>query len=64
MPLSSATIERHRRMARELVEETHRHDGLAPIDLARFWADQEIAIADPWGTQIPQLPFGCGTTGM
>ena len=48
MPLSAATIERHRRMARELVEETHRHHGLAPVDLARFWADRGAYPLPGW----------------
>jgi len=50
--------EGHRKMARELVRETHAHDGLAPLDLERFWADQEIADKDPFGRHIPQVPLG------
>ena len=30
---------------------------LAPVDLDRFWADQEAAIADPFG-DIPQVALG------
>jgi len=35
-----------------------RRSELAPVDLERFWADQEIAIADPFGPDIPQVPLG------
>lgn len=31
---------------------------LAEVDLETFWADQEIARADPFGADIPQLPLG------
>ena len=52
----------HRRMARTLISEMERADGLAPLDVDRFWADQEVAVADPFGPNIPQLPFGAQTT--
>ena len=41
-----------------LLAETHKAGGLAPLDLERFWADQAIAVADPFGKNIPQLPLG------
>jgi len=44
--------------AEKLVAEAHAHDGLAPVDLDRFWADQEVALADPFGADIPQCPLG------
>ncbi len=44
--------------AEALVKEAHANDGLAPVDLDRFWADQKIAAADPFGTDIPQCPIG------
>ncbi len=31
---------------------------LAAVDLDRFWADQAVAIADPFGEHIPQCPLG------
>ena len=31
---------------------------LAPVDLERFWEDQSIARADPFGAHIPQAPLG------
>jgi uroporphyrinogen decarboxylase len=48
-------------MARELVRETHA-GGLAPVDLERFWADQEVARANPFGAAIPQVPLGAVLT--
>lgn len=47
----------HGSMARELVGESHARGGLAPLDLERFWADQEVATKDPFGATIPQLPL-------
>ena len=52
----------HARMARELVRETHANKGLAPVDLERFWADQEVACANPFGAGIPQVPLGAVLT--
>jgi len=46
-----------------LLAETHAHDGLAPVDLPRFWADQAIASADPFGAHIPQVPLGVLMSG-
>jgi len=48
----------HAAMAKALVKEAHSHGGLAPVDLERFWADQEIAAKNPWGFDIPQAPLG------
>jgi uroporphyrinogen decarboxylase len=48
----------HRRLAAELVAETRLRGGLAPVDLERFHADQDEAIADPFGKSIPQCPLG------
>ena len=52
----------HVAMARELVAEAHAHDGLAPIDLERFWADDEVARRDPFAADIPQVAFGATLT--
>ena len=46
-----------------LLEQTHRQGGLAPIDMERFWIDQDISIADPFGTSIPQVPLGIMMSG-
>ena len=34
-------------MARQLLDDTRKNGGLAPVDLERFWRDQAAAIADP-----------------
>ena len=41
-----------------LVTKTRAAGGLAPVDLERFWADQATASANPFGTDIPQVPLG------
>ncbi|MBN8218691.1 MAG: hypothetical protein J0L75_18770 [Spirochaetes bacterium] len=48
----------HLKMAESLVDETRSLGGLAPVDLERFWRDQEVAQKDPFGAQIPQVAFG------
>jgi uroporphyrinogen decarboxylase len=53
----------HEKLARDLVAETKANDGLAPVDIERFWADQEIAGADPFGDTIPQCPLGMMMSG-
>lgn len=37
--------------------------GLAPVDLERFWADQEAARADPFARDIPQVALGVMMSG-
>jgi uroporphyrinogen decarboxylase len=61
--MSIQTKPEHHRLAAELVEETHANDGLAPIDLERFYQDQEVAAADPFGEDIPQCPLGIWMNG-
>ncbi|HIJ72503.1 MAG TPA: hypothetical protein HPP83_00230 [Candidatus Hydrogenedentes bacterium] len=56
-PSQSAPPEHVQKM-KALVAETRANDGLAPVDVERFWADQEIADKDPFGASIPQVPFG------
>lgn len=53
MPQPQPTKE-HIALARSLVAEMHRNDGLASVDLERFWHDEEVANADPFGRHIPQ----------
>jgi uroporphyrinogen decarboxylase len=45
-------------MARSLVAETRAAGGMAPVDIERFWQDQEAARRDPFGADIPQVPLG------
>lgn len=48
------------RRAEELVAETRAANGLAPVDLDQFWADQAQARRDVWAADCPQLPLGIG----
>ena len=41
-----------------LATETRANGGLAPVDVERFWADQEVAARNPFGKDIPQCPLG------
>ncbi len=52
------TAEQRTALAESLVKEAHANDGLAPLELDRFWADQKTAGADPFGADIPQVPIG------
>lgn len=52
----------HLRLAEAMVDEMYRLDGLASVDLNRIWADQDVAVKDPWSEHIQQLPFGAATT--
>jgi hypothetical protein len=54
---SSITLD-HRSQALWLVDQARHHDGLAPVDLDKFWADQAIANSDPFGAHIPQVAMG------
>jgi len=53
----------HQRKIDELIAETTANDGLAPVDIERFWADQQAAIAEPFGKNIPQVPLGIMMSG-
>jgi uroporphyrinogen decarboxylase len=46
-----------------LLAETERRNGLAPLDVERFWHDQQLARADPFGENIPQVPLGMLMSG-
>jgi len=56
--MSVRITEKHLAIAEKLVRQAHANDGLAPVDLEQFWADQKTAMADPFGKNIPQVPFG------
>lgn len=53
----------HQRMVDDLLAETRANGGLAPVDIERFWADQAMASADPFGKDIPQCPLGILMSG-
>jgi uroporphyrinogen decarboxylase len=46
------------RLAAGLVAEAHAQGGLAPVDLERFWADQDRAARDPFDPLARQVPLG------
>lgn len=53
----------HEEKAQWLLKQMHANDGLAPVDLERFYADQEVAGKDPFGSNIPQVANGVWLTG-
>lgn len=53
----------HALKAASLLKQMREHDGLAPVDLERFWADQEKAAANPFGKDIAQVAMGTLVTG-
>lgn len=48
----------HISKAKWLVNETHKNNGLAPVDIDKFWNDQDNAIKDPFSDSIKQVPLG------
>lgn len=56
--MSFNVTEKHIKIAEKFVSKAYANGGLAPIDMERFWADQKIAMANPFGKDIPQVPFG------
>ncbi len=56
--MSLYTTQDHLSRAQELVNRSQAHGGLAPVDLDRFWTDEESATADPWAETCPQVPLG------
>ena len=46
-----------------LLQETEANGGLAPLNVDQFWADQQIAAADPFGAKIPQVALGIMMSG-
>jgi uroporphyrinogen decarboxylase len=52
-----------RSKARWLVDRARANGGLAPLDVERFWADQETARKDPFGPDIPQVALGIMMSG-
>ncbi|MCC6679778.1 MAG: hypothetical protein IT445_02645 [Phycisphaeraceae bacterium] len=51
-----------KKLVDDLLSQMQSHDGLAPVDLDRFWADQEPAMRDPFAADIPQVPLGAFCT--
>lgn len=55
--MSVHITEDHLRRAGKLVEKARAHGGLAPLDIPRFWADNERAQKDPWAADLPHVPL-------
>ncbi len=49
--------------ARWLVGEMDKRDGLAPVDVEKFWADEAVAGRNPLGKNIPQAALGIFMSG-
>lgn len=48
----------HISKAEWLVEEARKNHGLAPVDVKKFWEDQDESAKDPFSKSIKQLPLG------
>ncbi len=48
----------HAAKAEWLVHEMHARDGLAPLDVERFWADEQVAGREPFAANAPQVALG------
>ncbi|OPZ85392.1 MAG: Uroporphyrinogen decarboxylase (URO-D) [bacterium ADurb.Bin429] len=53
----------HQRMVDCLLADTRANGGLAPLDIEQFWADQAVAIVNPFSADIPQCPLGIMMSG-
>lgn len=60
--MSHAVTPEHMDRATRFLESLPRDGGLAPLDIERFWQDQETALADPFGSHIPQVPLAAFPT--
>jgi uroporphyrinogen decarboxylase len=56
--VSAGVTPQQLKLAETLVDEARANGGLAPLDVEQFWADEEIAHADPFGRHIPQAALG------
>ncbi len=56
--VTTGVTQQHLSRARKLVDRSHSNGGWAPVDLDRFWADDDAASADPWSRTCPQIPLG------
>jgi uroporphyrinogen decarboxylase len=58
--MSVHITDKHLKLAEKLVRKTHANGGLAPLDVGRFWKDQDQAMKDVWAKECPQMPLGIG----
>lgn len=61
--MSVHITDRHLKLAGKLVRKAQANGGLAPVDLDRFWADQDKAMKNAWAKDCPQVPLGIGMAG-
>jgi uroporphyrinogen decarboxylase len=47
----------HQKIIDEVMADVRKNDGLATVDIEKFWIDQEISMKEPFGN-IPQVPLG------
>ncbi len=47
----------NRQKVDQLLADAKANNGLAPVDLNQFWLDQQAARKNPFGKDIPQVPF-------
>lgn len=50
----------HLAAAEKFVSSVKGSDGLAKLDVDKFWEDDSKAKADPWAADCPQVPLGIG----
>ena len=48
----------HIAVAEKFVQKVRASGGLAPLDMERFWVEDAVGQRDPFGPDIPQVPFG------
>lgn len=56
--MSFHLTQEHLNKAAKLVAKAHAAGGLAPLDLARFWRDNDRALKNPWAADLPHIPLG------
>jgi len=56
--VSVHVTEQHLSRAQRLVERCRANDGLAPVEIDRFWEDDGRAWSDPFSEDCPQVPLG------
>lgn len=56
--MSVNVTEQHLARAREFVAKSKGSDGLARLDIERFWEENDQAKRNPWAADCPQVPLG------
>ncbi len=58
--MSVHVTDKHLKIGEKVVAKARAKGGMAPLDIEKFWADQEKARKDPWAADCPQVPLGIG----